>query len=162
MDKTWRNQNDGLLPRKIMLIPVLFDMFMSIKNNYIACKNFINFSQNLKPRTSLVTLGNFVGEKYILVSANVDARSQTHTSSCVIDIETGASGCISKVRFMTSRCLVILTGVFVSGTFAYSENGEVQRRIGEFSGMGALLQEKDEAQKRLQFIVVGENGDCEK
>ena len=56
----------------------------------------------------------------------------------------------------------MLTGVFVSGTFAYSENGEVQRRIGEFSGMGALLQEKDEAQKRLQFIVVGENGDCEK
>ena len=108
-----------------------------------------------------MTLGNFVGEKYVLVSANVDARSQTHTSSCVIDIETGACGFVPNAR-TTSRCLVILTGVFVSGTFAYSENGEVQRRIGEFSGMGALLQEKDEAQKRLQFIVVGENGDCEK
>ena len=110
----------------------------------------------------MVTLGNFVGEKYLLVSANVEPRSQTHTSCCVVDVETGAW--ITPLPSLQSRHDDVtcgdVTGVFVSGTFAFSENSEVLRRMGDVCGMGALLQEKDEAHKRLQFVGVGENGDC--
>ena len=49
--------------------------------------------QSLKPKLHCVTLGNITDEGYLLVSANTDAKSQSHNSSCVINVASGEYVC---------------------------------------------------------------------
>ena len=57
------------------------------------------------------------------------------------------------------RAHVYVSGTFVSYTFAHTENVQVLRKI-NIEGMGAVLQEKEDAPRKLQWIGVGRDGDC--
>ena len=123
----WFKQNFCI----VHLIKCFFTFKKTFKKCFINASYIINYycvllilynlqtldARGLDSRGQSVTLGNVTEDQFLLVSANAEARSSDHNSSCVLNIDTGNwYGCSRKhiVHRRRAPHEVFLKKVFLS------------------------------------------------